>query len=300
LFLFTFTAVAAPIYTGGNGAIVFGVADYGLPVNPGAPTYIPNNFTGLVDILTSPGGGYLTADTSIPNNISEIGPAGLPASGIQVGGGNANGAFGRGAVLVTGPLVGFALQDINPNATGAAAYEIASWNATFLEPAGYEGLLGSWLSVFGRFSGPLSAGAVSLRTTINSNNPNSPFFGGLELTQLVLAASQNLNNVAIGGAGAVILNNGVTFRGLAVNRFFVEIPQGDIFTATSTLTVIADPMDFISIVPDLELLDMVGPLPDFSVVGTTQLPEPAALHFAAAGLLAVFTARQLLQAAKGS
>ena len=63
-------AYAIPAYTGGNGGISFGVSSYGGAPNIGGPTFIPNNFTGLNDILSSPGlgtlGGYLTANPDLP------------------------------------------------------------------------------------------------------------------------------------------------------------------------------------------------------------------------------------------
>ncbi len=97
-----------------------GVAPYGGAPNIGGPTYIANNFTGLNDILTSPGlgtlGGYLTASPVIANNILSDGPAALPLSDSLVGGGNGNGAFGSGSAVNTGSLVGFTSPTQDPEA----------------------------------------------------------------------------------------------------------------------------------------------------------------------------------------
>src|SRR6185437_3745919 len=106
-----FLLVSAPAFAGlienpGSGVIVMGVAPYGGAPNVGGPTYLANNFTGLNDILTSPGlgtlGGYLTASPVIANNIVSFGPAALPMFDTQVGGGNGNGAFGSGAAANNG------------------------------------------------------------------------------------------------------------------------------------------------------------------------------------------------------
>ncbi|MEJ0091421.1 MAG: hypothetical protein WDM80_16960 [Limisphaerales bacterium] len=76
------------------GVISFGRHGYGLP-QPGIPTYIGNNFSGLNDVLSSPGGTFLTANPVIANNILSI-AGNTPMFGFQIGGGNGNGAFGSG------------------------------------------------------------------------------------------------------------------------------------------------------------------------------------------------------------
>src|SRR5262249_4196077 len=77
---------ANPIYLGSHdGGISFGVSGYGAPV-PGVPTYIPNNVTGLTDILSSPGGTFQTANPVIANNIASYLSAGFPFNAFQVGG----------------------------------------------------------------------------------------------------------------------------------------------------------------------------------------------------------------------
>ena len=65
---------AGYIYTGGTSETVYGVADYGEPPVPGIPIYIDNSFTLVPNsVLISPGNGFLTADTSNPNNIADTG-----------------------------------------------------------------------------------------------------------------------------------------------------------------------------------------------------------------------------------
>ncbi len=97
IFFISVSGFAAPIYTGGTGAISMGVAPYGGAPNVGGPTYIANNFTGLNDILSSPGlgtlGGYLTASPVLANNIATTGVVALPVALAQAGGGNGAGSL---------------------------------------------------------------------------------------------------------------------------------------------------------------------------------------------------------------
>jgi hypothetical protein len=276
-----------PAYNGGNGITSFGVASYGAPV-PGVPTYIPNNFTGLNDILSSPGGTFQTANPVIANNIASYGPGALPSAFFQVGGGNVNGAFGAGTVTNVGTGVGFTLADSGP-AGGSASYEIASWNANYTAPAGYAGTYGNVLSIGGVLPAVGSAAVAALQTEVTSANPASPFFGGVALPQLVLADAEIAPGVfswvAVGGTGAAILTNlAGGYSGLAFNSAVVAIPVGDAFTVTSTLTVYADPASIDTIAPDLSLLPGFN-LPTFDVGAVT--PEPGSIVLAGMGVVAL-------------
>lgn len=272
-------AAGQAVFTGGNGIASFGVANYGGGPNFGAPTYILNNFTGLFDVMTSPAGGFQTANTSIVNNIASYGPGALPGGAFHIGGGNGNGLFGQGAIAMNGPNVGYSLRDINPDGAGAAAYTIGSWSANFVQVGNFAGNFGSWLAVRGRLTSVLSAAAVSLRTRISGG----PFGAGVDLPQLVLAASGNGNFQALGGPGggnaAMLINlvNG-QFRGLAVNNLGpVAIANGTVLNVTSTLTAIADPAEFESYsTPEADLLALTGPLPDWSATSISNIPEPTA------------------------
>ena len=284
------SAPAVPVYTGGTGGMAFGVTPYGAPV-PGVPTYILNANNGLFDILSSPGGTFLTANPVIPNNIASIGPGVLPGFLTWVGGGNVNGPFGVGSIAISGPTVGFALSDPVPGG-GSASYGIGTWSATFNEPVGYAGPFGSFLSIAGSVPAVGNAAVAGLRTHITSANPASPFFGGIDLPELVLANSQVAPGVfswvALGGAGAAMLNGPGGFRGLAINNAFLAIPAGDIFTATSTLTIYADPASLNVFDPlwDPSLIAATGTtLPDFGVVST--VPEPGTGLLLGMGALAL-------------
>jgi hypothetical protein len=295
------TAQAGYMFTGGFSETVYGVASYGLPVAPGIPQYIPNGFTGLNSVLVSPGNGFLTADTSNPNNIFDTGIVGVPHYSALIGGSNGNGAFGFGQTLLLPTYMGFSLQDVNPDGAGAAAFSVASMISTFTEdgtgfPLAMGGMIsvGAWLAVSGVFNSPLSAGAVALTVFVESSNLASPFFGGRSY-ELVLAAGAigNYRSVAYSDINdvvqstAVIFNDGVhPFSGLAVASELLPIAgmMHDTITMKTTLTVIADPMDFDSIFPTTDLLHDAGPLPNFSLMGTPAVPEPTSFALIGMGV----------------
>ena len=292
LLMLATSVVAQPVYTAGSGGIAFGVTSYGAPV-PGIPTYIPNLNDGRNDILSSPGGTYLTANPVIGNNIVSIGPGLLPGFLTWTGGGNVNGAFGSGTIAITGPNVAFGLTDPIPGG-GSASYGIGSWTATYNDAAGYVGSFGTYLSIAGSVPAVGSAAVAALRTYITSANPLSPFFGGVDLPQLVLADSQVAPGVfswvALGGAGgtsAAMLNDGVGgYAGLAINNFLINDPAGDMFTATTTLTIYADPASIDSFDPSYypALIDATGTtLPDFAL--ETTVPEPGTWALMGLGLV---------------
>ena len=258
------------------------------PPVPGVPTFIPNNFTNVNDIMSSPGGTFQTANPVIANNIASYGPGALPGAAFQVGGGNINGAFGSGSVAISGPAVGYNISDSGP-AGGSASYEIGSWEANYTNGAvAVAGTYGTYLSVGGLLPAVGSSVAVSLVTEVDSANPASPFFGGVDLPPLVLAdaliAPGVYSWVALGGGGGfggggAILTNAITstFAGLAVDVSGpVVVPAGDAFTVTSTLTAYADPAMIGAIGPDLSLLPDVT-LPSLALVST---PEPSSVVLA--------------------
>ncbi len=294
-----------------SGTIVFGVSPYGGAPNVGGPTYIGNNFTGRNDVLSSPGlgslGGYLTANPVVANNIIQGGPGPLPGSLTQLAGANGFGGFGAGSITLNPTQVGFALVDNAPGG-GSASYGIASWQATFNQlNVAFAGNIGNWLAISGVVSQPGNAAVASLRTFIDSQNPASPFFGGVDLAPLVLAASNNgapgLNLVA---QGTQALTVGIpalgAYQGLAINSLNVNIPVGDVFTVTSTLTIYADPASIDSVGLDDFGSVFGGPefagfsLPAVSLAGTAlapAVPEPARAAMLLVGFAAL--ARRVLR-----
>jgi hypothetical protein len=284
--LFVPASHAQLFYTGTGtdpGIISFGVTPYGAPV-PGVPTYIANNFSGLNDILSSPGGTFLTANPIIANNIFSIANT-TPMVGFQTGGGNANGNFGSGSISISGPAAGYALSDSGPGG-GSASYGIASWDASFSTGSLGVATFGAYLSIGGSFTAVGEAGIAALRIHI-SDTRGKFGAGGVDLPQLVLADSligaNTYSSVALGGSGAAILNDGFgNFQGLAIDNVGV-LPFNDTISAIVTLTIYADPMSIESILPDPSLIDATGTtLPTEGIIMT---PEPATSALAGVGIL---------------
>jgi hypothetical protein len=271
------SASAALVLNNATGAVAFGVANYGGPPVPN-PTYIPNDTNGLVDVMTSPGNGFLTANTSNVNNVASFAGA-LPGGAAWVGGGNGNGAFGSGAVQMTDTNVYFNLTDINPDGAGAASFAIGTWTSTFTSVGPTAGTLGSWLTVGGTFTSINSAAAVSLRTQLDG--VGGIFGAGTTIVfpQLVLAAAANGNFQALGGTGALVVGNAFGWQGLAVNNLgLFNMVGGEVLTVRSTLTAIADPAAMNSIIEgdlDPSFNTLLGQLPSISVNNT--IPESSAL-----------------------
>jgi hypothetical protein len=316
-----FLALGTPAFAGiiqnagGTGDIVMGVAPYGGAPNVGGPTYIADNFTGLNDILTSPGlgtlGGYLTASPVVANNIVSFGPAPLPLFDSQTGGGNGSGAFGSGAAINDGSTMGFALSDSGPGG-GSASYLISSASFSYTDvgapiPAGTS--YGAFLAIGGLVPLVGNADVASLRVNI-SDTAGVFGAGGTNLPQLVLAISRNgagagignYNIVTIGGVAGgnagLILDNGVTgaFRALAVDNqaLGAPIPVGDVISVLATLTAYSDPASFDSILPADDLLNLSGPLPDIGLVAADEspVPEPATCLLFGMGLTAMTLLRR--------
>jgi hypothetical protein len=274
-------AQAAPIFVGGSAVVSFGVSDYGggAQVNP---SYLFNNFNGLFDILATPGGTFELANPVVGNNISSFGPLPLGVNFMQVGGSNALGSFGKSTISMSGTDIRFNISDLLP-ASGTVSYGIGSMLANFKEPTGYSGTFGSVISFGTSLPSVGSAVVASVRTRLSSGNAASPFFGGVDLPQLVLAAARvgpaTYSFVALGGAGAaLIIDNAAAgaLRGIAVNNAPVVIPKGDMFSAASTITIMADPSSMSDIFVTPDLLTAAGAnLPDALIVRASA-PEPSA------------------------
>jgi len=275
-----------------TGAISFGVTGYGAPV-PGVPTYIGNNFSGLNDVLSSPGGTFLTANPVIANNILSIGNT-VPFFGFQVGGGNVNGNFGSGAIGINGPTVAFNISDSGPGG-GSASYGIASWNASFTTGAAGVNNFGAFLSIAGSLNAIGQAGVAALRIHI-SDTGGAFGAGGVNLGQMVLADSlvglNTVSFVALGGSGAAMLTDAFgNFRGLAIDNVGA-LPANDNILATATLTIYADPMSFEGYDPtfDSALISATGTTLPTS--GITAAPEPTTSLLAAFGGLTLMLLKQ--------
>lgn len=291
VFVATAPALANPVYQGGGtSAVSFGVTGFGAPGGFG-PTFIANNFTGRIDILSNPGGGSSTFFPTIPNNTREF-VGGVPTQAAWQGGGNVNGPFGTSTLRLNPTTFQFSMADSPAAVPGqSGSYVVASSIATFAEPVGFAGAIGNTLAISGMLPLVGSDAVVGLRTFISSANPASPFFGGLDLPHLVLGlqrvtAGGTYAGIGFGGFGPiagfgnVVVTNPFTgaFRGLAANSLNVVIPAGDLFTVSTTLTVLADP----SSIGSVELGDVADlapqgfALPQYALGSSVGVvPEPA-------------------------
>ena len=325
-------AVAVPVFqhtdgpdgpggTGGGG-IAFGVAPLGAPINPGAPTYLANNFNGRTDILINPGVGK-TADLSVPNNTSSglWLPWGPPFYhfNTQVGGGNANGPFGAGTAVIYGPTFGFQLQDGGTPGGVSASYQILTWDATFFDAAGTAaGGLGTYIAMAGTVPLVQDLALVALRTQLQG-----PHIGVVEVPGLILAVEKTgpgtYNALALqdglggaatpmpGGWGIQINPATDQFLALAYNVFPFAIPAGETFVARVTATVISDPSDinfptdsFFDIFTEIDNGPGMqafggGPLPhppSELLFTSSPVPEPGAVGVLLMGLMGLMLRRR--------
>jgi len=292
-------AHALTLLPGSSGVIAFGASPYGGAPNAGLPTYIGNNFTGLNDVLSSPGGGtlggYLTANPVVGNNVFSVGPVGLPMTWTQVGGASPGGLLGAGAIAITPTTVSFGLVDVNPGG-GTASYGIGTWSANYQQQvAPYIGSIGNWLGIAGNVPFINNAAVASLYTRVSSLA-----LGVIEF-KAVLAASNNgvagynLVGKASHGAGLTVANLG-SYRGLAVNSLNVMIPVNDVVSVTNTLTIYADPasVEGLSLANLMDLMaapEFAGvALPDLPLGGSgtaLPVPEPATYATLLAGLFLI-------------
>jgi len=350
VFLFcTTSAVAVPVFNSssgtdgingnGGGEIAFGVSPWGLPLDPGAPTYsVLNAFNLKNDILTNPGIGQ-TANPVMANNTSSvIVPPWLPGGGMflsQFGGGNAAGPFGTGKVLVTGPKFGFSLSDGGLPGGVSTSYEVMSWDANFTDAAGSApGSVGTFITMAGSVPLVQDLALVSLRTEL----VGAAFPGGsAELPGLILAVERiglgntladfnilalqdNVNGgdgaTAMPGGYAVLIDGAGNFSALAFNAFpdnldgaidGVAIPAGTTFTARVTATVYSDP----------STLELIDPFSNPALISAAEaqqgtpfptnllfeqvapVPEPTALYLAMIGALGLAPLRRRRCQGKG-
>lgn len=287
--------VLLPVNTAFSGGTVYGATGY-VQLNNVGPTYIMNNITGNTDILTSPGGGYQTANPVVGNNVAEFGLSNTPYVFGWTGGTapTSQEAFGSGITGADGGGVGFSLSDTSVGCC-SASYMITSTDSDYLVGgAGYTGTFGSYLSISGTNATANDAAVASAIVFYNVNNT-----GWVALPQLVLAAGGNCTNVALGGSdGTVAAINeaggcsGNTFTGLAIDSSSVTWAAGASVEIKATLTAYADPMSsdiFFSLNPDADLLSQLGPLPGFTGDANTgeQAPTPEPATFGICGLALV-------------
>ena len=301
------SASAGIIWNGGTGGTSYGATQYVCPGAPGpcsgARQYIGNNFTGDVDILSSPGGGYQVANPVLGNNVSSTGIVNAPYLFGWVGGVSGDGsAFGSGLTRNNGPSVGFSLSDSGPGG-GTASYMITSMLNTFtVNGGGYIGSIGDYLAISGTNNFGNDASVASIRGKFNING--GAFFA---LPDLMLALGGGCNNQTAGTAVAfrnAACNNGGNggrFSGLAIgNGGNFNLAAGTVLNVVTTITVYADPSSLDSLDSGDQLFaqllaDTGSTLPGFSLGDTGTLaptPEPGTWAILGGGLLAMGIARR--------
>lgn len=290
-------ARAALVYNGSdNSAIAFGATTYG-PPTPGVPTWIPNNISGLNDILSSPGGTFLTANPVVGNNVAEVGPAAYGPGAFQflnwTGGISGDGSpFGSGSAAIFGPAAAFSLTDATAGGGGTASYGIETWNSYYTQTTPYVGTFGTFLSIGGSVPlvGSAAVAAVQTEVYVTSGGVTTPYV----FAPLVLAISNQgggtysyvAHSEANGISGAAIVGNGAGgFAGLAIDNYLANFAAGTTIKVTSTLTFYADPASIDVIAPDLSLLPGLS-LPGESFGGTA-VPEPGSMIMGGTAMLAV-------------
>ena len=140
------------LYTGSNNSVIsFG---HHRRLQREDARWIPNNVTGLNDILASPGGTFQLANPVVGNN--RVGrPGGLRSRGLAfldwTGGTRPaeRRPFGTGSAAIYGPAATFALTDATPGGGGTASYGIETWNSSYTQTTAYNGTFGTFLSIGG-------------------------------------------------------------------------------------------------------------------------------------------------------
>lgn len=291
-----YATIAAPYltYNGSQGGISFGVTNYGGGPQ-GTPQWISNNFTGLNDILASPGGTFQLANPVVANNIYSTGIQNFGALyASEAGGGNGNGPFGAGNGAILGPGANFALTDATPGGGGSASYGIESWVSNYTMNGNYNGTFGTYLSVGGSLP-VLGSSAVAAAQTEVIFNPGA---GQTEyvLAPLILAAGNGANGaftyVAIGGpsgTSAGMLYNPLTtgFYGLATDNYSAVIPNGTSIQVITTITFYADPASIDMIAPDINLFPGIDPIPGIVFSGFAA-PEPNTMVLGGTSVVALW------------
>lgn len=291
-----FDAVADPVYVpgSGTGAVSFGVTNFGA-VGGFNATYILNNVSGRVDILNNAGLVSNSFFPTIGNNIANWGGP-LPGGALQVGGGNGNGPFGNGIVNVTPMGMTFSLADAAVP-LNSSSFAVATSTASFTDAAGTGAGWGTFIAFGGSLPVIGSGFAASVRTFLDSANPASPFFGGLDLPELVLS-TQRVGPLLYAGGG---FSGGIgvfgaheiaieplsgQYRAFASNVVPFAIPAGDAYTVTTTITLMADPasMSTLDMADVADLFPQGFVPPSVTLAGAVGVvPEPPIPVLAALG-----------------
>ena len=301
-------------------AVSFGVAPYGGARNVGGPTYIADNVTGRNDILTSPGlgtlGGYLTASPVVANSIASYAGA-LPLVEFQVGGGNGAVPSGRGQPRIWGrgwawrwPIP--APAEVRPRIRSpVGTLPLPSPGPRFpLAPT--MALTLTWQAAFPWLATPTLQACVSMSRTRPASlcrGLRSSSDGSCHLAQWGRGGDRELQHrhhrrcrrrqcgahpgYAVMGA----LPCPLSVDNLAVGA---ALPVGDILSVSYAVTGFAyvcclrdtfDPTN------SIDLLNLTGPLPTDSLVGSVPTPEPGSLCLGVMGVIGLLFPSTLVKLA---
>jgi hypothetical protein len=279
------------IYTGGIGEIEFSgqpVAIYG----GGPPTWAFDGFTGLNDILSSPGGGFNAVNYVNPN----IAGTGVVPLGAGIFAALAPGVYGGvpfgGGTINLGPTI--VQGSVGEVAPGFVSVDLAAESSSFTVGAlGMPATIGTFLSISGVLN-PNSAIGASLVTYVDDITTAQ----SVVLAEVLGATGINSGNtVALSGTlGAPAAINAwlaygplnATYTGLSSAAVANFLNPGDNVQITSVLTMAADPDATIQF--DYLPNDLGGVvLPDGLLFET---PEPGTLSLLGAGLSALFIVRK--------
>jgi hypothetical protein len=300
------------------GAAAVGVQDMGIIANdidpvsgppPAGPLYAADSFTGIADLLNSPGIQGTTSFNSLTvSPANNLAPAPviltIPSPGFIFRNQPAGGLFGGASTIINNKGGAyFSLGDAGVGTTVSSTY--ASWTATYNNVGVYNGNIVSVLSYQGTL--PLGgAMAFSGNTTYKASNGDV-----LTMPQIVLGVTDTAGvggfvSYADGIAGPSAFSKAIfsaagggalNFKIIGIDIVPIIIADGAHFTAWSALSAHADPdatgssIDLSDWSPsDLSGLTLPGPN-DALIAETDDLndvPEPAtaaALCFASLALL---------------
>lgn len=282
------TIVIGPVVTSNQETARLGVTS--MPtIDNGSPTFSSNSFTGNNDILLSPGQGYPAANFGNSTVVASSGPSSSPvfvSAGATAVANPSGTSFGGGFISASPFGYGFALNATNPG--GTASFAQASSITTFFVPSQvFTPTIGAYFGVFGSVPTVGSFADLGLVMTVTDTNTGSPIFGTHTYTILLGdQATAGGYNQLVSGQFTSFTQTGSTFEAAAAVIFGSNLPVGDTFTVTSTLTVYADPAMFdvidISNFPGLTL-------PVFPTLASiSSVPEPSSVATLGAGLLGLF------------
>jgi hypothetical protein len=260
-----------------------------------------DGFTGLNDILSSPGGTFNAVNYVNPNIFGTgVVPLGAGIFATAAPGIDNGIAFGGGNISISPTSVGYSIAETSP---GNVSVGIAAQSSTFT--VGVLGVPGATIGTYLSLDGILSVNsaiAASLVTYITDTTTAQSVIlaellaatGTGDGSKFVALSGQFGSPVAGANAWVLFGNGGTTYSGFASAAVPNFLGVGDNVVITSVLTEAADPLSLdATINADGVPGDLNGAtLPDTILFDTQPVPEPGALSLFAAGSLALLISRK--------